>query len=104
MAGWCDYEWCIETYGIDANDPEAEIVDLSFGDKLYEVGFGSTKFEKCVLVRDSEQDKLWAYVDASRMLPKYFSRPEADGKYYETDVEVPQRFHREIARVACGGR
>ena len=89
---------------MDAEDPEAEIVDLSFGDKLFEVGFAQTKFDKLVLVRDSEQGKLWAYVDESHMLPKYFSRPEEDGKYYETNVLVPQRFHREIARVARGGR
>ena len=99
---WCDYEWCIETYDIDANDPEAEIVDLSFGKKLVQVGFPSTHLEKLVLVRDSAHDKLWAYVDNSCMLPKYFSRPEADGEYHETNVPVPQRFHREIAKYACG--
>jgi hypothetical protein len=104
MSNWCSYEWCIEEYNNDADDPEAEIVDLNFGDKLIEVGFSQNKFEKLVLVRDSQQGKLWAYVDESHMLPKHFYRPEEDGKYYETDVEIPKRFHREIARVACGGR
>lgn len=102
MSEWCNYEWCIETWE-DASD-EAEILDLNFGDKLIDVGFGTSQNEKLVLVRESQTDKLWAYADQSRMLPKYFSRPEADGEYHETDILVPQRFHREIARVACGGK
>lgn len=102
MSNWCNYEWDLELYDRDADDPEAEIVDHNFGEKLVDVGFPSTHTEKTVLVRDDEAGKLWAYVDESRMLPKYFSRPEADGKYYETNVLVPQRFHREIARFASG--
>jgi hypothetical protein len=99
-----NYEWCLEEYDINADSPEAEIVDLNFSDKLIDIGFGVCNKEKLVLVREDDAGKLWAYVDESRMLPKYFSRPEADGKYYSTDVLVPQRFHREIARVACGGK
>lgn len=96
------YEWDLEEYNINADDPEAEIIDHNHGGKLIDVGFPSDKSQKLVLVRNSEAGRLWAYVDESRMLPKYFSRPETDGKYYETDVKVPQKFHREIARVACG--
>jgi hypothetical protein len=102
MPNWCEYEWCIESYDMDANDPEAEIVDHNFSDKLIDIGLPSTHFEKLVLVRDSEQGKQWAYSDESRMLPKYFSILEADGKYHETNILVPQRFHREIAKAACG--
>ena len=103
MSSWCQYEWCREEYNFNASDPEAEIVDLNFGDHLDEVGFPCTAMELTVLVRDSDTGKLWAYVDESRMLPKFFSRPEADGKYHETNVKVPQQFHREIAKYACGG-
>lgn len=101
MPGWCSYEWDKEEYDIAADDPKAEIIDHNFGEKLVDVGFPCVKTELLVLVRDSEQGKLWAYVDDSRMLPRYFSRPEADGKYHETNVKVPQRFHREIAAYAC---
>lgn len=98
-----NYEWCIEEYDIDAADPEAEIVDHRFGDKLIEVGFATNRTELLVLVRTTDEgDRCWAYVNNSHMLPKYFSIPKEDGKYYEIDVAVPQRFHREIARIACG--
>ena len=100
MTVW--YEWDLEEYDINANDPDAEIVDHNHGDKLVELGFPADHKQKLVLVRNTEDSRLWAYVDDSRMLPKYFSRPEADGKYYETNVKVPQKFHREIAKYACG--
>lgn len=96
------YEWDMEEYDIAADNSEAEIVDHYHGDKLIDIGFPSDHKQKLVLVRDDDNGRLWAYVDESRMLPKYFSRPEADGKYYETNVKVPQRFHREIAKTACG--
>lgn len=95
------YEWDKETYDIKATDPEAEVLDHDFSEKLINVGFPVCDKELTVLVRDNKVGKLWAYVDESRMLPKYFSRPEADGRYHETDVKVPQRFHREIAAYAC---
>lgn len=96
------YEWCKEVYDIRHDDPDAEIVDLIFGDKLIEVGFATSHLEQLVLVRTTDSgDRSWAYVDESLMLPKYFSIPQSDGKYYETNVKVPQRFHREIAREAC---
>lgn len=96
------YEWDLELYNMDASDSEAEIIEHNFGDKLIDVGFPSAHNEMLVLVRDADGERSWAYVDNSYMLPKYFSRPEADGKYYETNIKVPQRFHREIAKVACG--
>ncbi len=102
MSNWCQYEWCKEEYDIKASEADAEIVDLNFGEKLSEIGFPVTNQELTVLVRESETGKLWAYVDESRMLPKYFSCPEEDGKYHETDIKVPQKFHREIAKYACG--
>lgn len=96
------YEWDMEEYNIDASDSEAEVIGHYHSDTLIGVGFPSDHTQKLVLVRDDNSSRLWAYVDDSRMLPKYFSRPEADGKYYETSVKVPERFHREIAKVACG--
>lgn len=101
---WVEYEWCIELYeDADLVDDEPEIVDLNFDEKLSGLRWLLEKNERLVLVRTTQYDKQWAYVDDSKMLPKYFSIPEADGKYHETNVRVPQRFHREIARVACGG-
>lgn len=97
------YEWDLETYDRDANDQEAEILDHSFGEKLSDVGFPSAHDERLVLVRTVDGgDRQWAYVDNSRMLPKYFSIPQSDGKYYETATKVPQQFHRDIAKFACG--
>lgn len=91
------YEWDIET--VDGED----IVDHHHEDKLEDLHFPTLAHdERLVLVRD-DGTRLWAYVDESKMLPKYFSRPEADGNYHETNVKVPQRFHREIARVMRGG-
>lgn len=96
------YEWDLETWSGPEGDPEAECLDHHHGDRLRDVPWPATKNERLVLVRTTDEgDRLWAYVDESRMLPKFFSRPEADGKDHETDVAVPQRFHREIAREAC---
>lgn len=97
------YEWDMEKYTIDASDENAEIEDHYFGDKLIDVGFPSDHTQRLVLVRTADGgERSWAYVDESRMLPKFFSIPREDGKYYETEVKVPQRFHREIAKTACG--
>ena len=87
------YEWDIETVSNDG-----EVLDHHHADRLKDLPTPSTKNEVLVLIRDTETERLWAYVDESRMLPRYFSRPEADGQYHETSVAVPKRFHREIAR------
>lgn len=100
------YEWDLESWDGDPDkEPDAEVLDHHHGDKLLDVPLPASKTEKLVLVRTTDDgSRLWAYVDESRMLPRHFSRPEPDGKYYETDVKVPQRFHREIARVMAGRR
>lgn len=90
------YEWDCETLNADG-----EIVDHHHGDRLRDVSWPATDRERLVLVRDDDVERLWAYVDESRMLPSHFSRLEADGKEYPTQFKVPQRFHREIAREAC---
>lgn len=96
------YEWDLETW--DGTGPEAEVVDHHHGDTLKTVPWPSVEAERLVLVRDEDGgERLWAYVDHdSKMLPKFFSKPTAGGDYAETQVAVPQRFHREIARAACG--
>ncbi len=91
------YEWDLETWD------ELDCLDHHHAEKLRDLPTPSNKFEKLVLVRDvGDQvnglvDRMWAYVDESGMLPKYFSLP-GPSRYYETNVKVPQRFHREIAR------
>jgi hypothetical protein len=91
------YEWDLESWELFGD--EEECLDHNHADKLSDLPTPSTPGEKLVLVRDAVGSRLWAYVDpVSRMLPKYFSRPEAGGNYHETNVKVPQRFHREIAR------
>jgi hypothetical protein len=91
------YEWDIES--IEIIEGEEIVLDHQHADKLSDLPTPVNDCEKLVLVRDTDDSRMWAYVDnVSRMLPKYFSRPEADGNYHETNVKVPQRFHREIAR------
>ncbi len=93
------YEWCVEVYETDEN---SDIIDNMFSDKLKNLPWLLQPNERHVLIRTTDDDRQWAYVDETRMLPKYFSIPCEDGKYHETATAVPQRFHREIARVACG--
>lgn len=89
-----DYEWDLETTNADG-----DITDHQHADKLRDLPTPATRFEQLVLVRTTfEGDRQWAYVDESRMLPRYFSIPGPDGNYHETATKVPQRFHREIAR------
>jgi len=90
------YEWDIESY----DEPDGDIMDHQHADHLSDLPLPSTHLEKLVLVRNADEGRLWAYAE-NGMLPSHFSRPEADGKYYETNVKVPKRFHREIAREWC---
>jgi hypothetical protein len=89
------YEWDLETWD------ETDCLDHLHADRLRDLPTPANDKDKLVLVRDvGDQtqgltDRLWAYVDnESRMLPKYFS----DSGNELTNVKVPQRFHREIAR------
>jgi hypothetical protein len=92
------YEWDLETWEGEGED--AECVEHNHADKLADVPFPASRFEKLVLVRSTDGgSRSWAYVDQSMMLPRFFSQPGPDGNDYETDVRVPQRFHREIARA-----
>jgi hypothetical protein len=91
------YEWDIES--IEIINGEEVVLDHQHADDLCDLPTPANDCDRLVLVRDDDNHRMWAYVDnGSRMLPKYFSIPQADGKYYETSVKVPQRFHREIAR------
>lgn len=94
------HEWDIETMDGD------EVADHLHADKLKELHFPTLAHnEVLVLVRDSEiHGRAWAYVDDSKMLPKFFTEPNEKGEYVSNGIAVPQRFHREIARVVCGGR
>lgn len=88
------YEWDIET-----TDRDGDIIDHNHADRLRDLPTPSSKYETLVLVRTTEDGaRMWAYVDDSRMLPRFFSVPGPDGHYHETAISVPQRFHREIAR------
>lgn len=86
MVVW--YEWDIEEYEGE------DIVDHNHADKFSELP-KLKENEKLVLVRNTEDSRLWAYVENNK-LPEYFARPEADGNYYATDVKVPKRFHKEL--------
>lgn len=99
MANRVEYEWDVET-----SDEYGDILEHDFRDMLRDLPWLLDKNQVHVLVRTTEDgDRSWAYVDTqSRMLPAEFSVPDAEGVYQETGVRVPQRFHREIARVACG--
>lgn len=106
MPNRVNYEWDMEELDremVDAGSDDPDIIDHDHRDKLSELGLPSDQYRRLVLVRDEGNaaegivDRLWAYVDESRMLPRNFSNSE--GK--ETMVAVPQRFHREIAREAC---
>lgn len=85
------YEWDIESYDGD------EIVDHNFGDNLKDIGLPVLQGDQLVLVRNDDDGRYWAYVEAN-MLPAFFSIPQADGKYYETTIKVPKKFHRELAK------
>ncbi len=98
------YEWDLETYDGNAQAPESEVLEHLHADALRELPWLLDRYQVHVLVRTTEDgDRSWAYVDTqSRMLPAEFSVPNSEGVYVTTGVRVPQRFHREIARVACG--
>ena len=100
------YEWDIETVAYNGGD----IVDHNHRDRLHDFGGeeltqplnqdpipGTGTYTQLVLVRTTHVgDRLWAYVSEDQKLPKFFSRPEADGKYYETNVPVPKRYRTEF--------
>lgn len=93
------YEWDFETF-----DPESgDVLDHHHAEKLADLPWPSAAGERLVLIRDVGNDddgltdRALAYVDESRMLPAMFT--DAGGAEV---AKVPQRFHREIARVACG--
>jgi hypothetical protein len=98
------YQWDLETF-----DPESgDILDHHHAESLSALPWPSTPGERLVLVRDVGNDldglqcRSWAYVDESRMLPAEFTIPDETGTERSIGVRVPQRFHREIARAACG--
>ena len=83
-----EYEWDIETVCPDTGDVLDHDHTLRIPGSL----------EMLVLVRDDDGGRSWAYVNEGR-LPGYFSVPEADGEYYETNMRVPARFARELQKV-----
>lgn len=88
------YEWCVETF-----DPETDdISDLFHAEKLRELP-ALEKNQRLVLVRDvhvnGSVDRSWAYVVNAMLPPRFRDAYEVEG------AKVPQRFHREIASVAC---
>lgn len=104
MSARVSYEWDLETYDGDAQAKDSEVLDHTHADFLRDLAWLIEKNQVHVLVRTTEDgDRSWAYVDTkSRMLPAEFSAPDASGEYRSTGVRVPQAYHREIARVACG--
>lgn len=94
------YEWDIET--LDAN---GDILDHNFAEDLRDLlpaFVTQNPSMRLVLVRhagndlDGETDRLWAYVDDAWNLPRCFEA----GEDMPTDVAVPKRYHRMIARAA----
>lgn len=96
------YEWDIETWDYD-NENEIEVTEHDFAETLSE--FDAEDLEmaleqgRLVLVRDDDYGRSWAYFSATHV-PEYFSVPESDGNYYETNVKVPKRFLEEF-RKCC---
>lgn len=91
------YEWDRETV-----DQYGDIIDHSHSDTLEPIAEDGGRL---VLVRDEYteadgvQDRLWAYVDDAGKLPEFFSRAGTGEDDWVTSVRVPQRFHKELARV-----
>lgn len=94
-------EWDIETI-----DPETEdILDHNFNEDLGALLSDFVTHDptmRLCLVRhvgndlDGETDRLWAYMDDNWNLPKCFEQAEN----METQMEVPKKFHRMIAKAA----
>lgn len=94
------YEWDIETW-----DPATEeILDHYHADKLEDLLPHFVRQDptmRLVLIRetgdqvDGITSRLWAYVGDNWSLPRTF---EEAGEV-ETEVAVPQRFHRMIAKA-----
>lgn len=95
------YEWDIETV-----DPKTgDIVDHNFNDDLAALlpdFVTQDPTMRLCLVRhvgddlDGETDRLWAYMDDHWNLPRFFERSDD----MPTEVIVPKRYHRMIARAA----
>lgn len=96
------YEWDIETIERQT-DGDEEVLDHHHAERLsnyaardYVAENEPYEYNVLVLVRDSDGERLWAYVDMTRyVLPRYFD----DAWHEETGVKVPKRFHEEIARL-----
>ena len=104
---WTAYEWDIETIERQT-DGDEEVLDHYHAEKLKDYPEGALtaenepyEYNALVLVRDSDGDRVWAYVDLTTLeLPEFCD----DAWQTETDVKVPQRFHTEIARWRKLGR
>ena len=89
------YEWCAER--LDGED----IVDHRHADRLRDL-WPVDDDERLCLVRDTGDDinglsdRMWAYAD-NRMLPSHFTY--CGEGMHPNGFKVPQRFHREIARI-----
>ncbi len=98
---WTTYEWDIETTE-RLNDGDEEILDHHHAERLNDFPKGALtaenepyEYNTLVLVRDSDGERLWAYVDPTNStLPRYF----CDSWQEEIDVKVPKRFHEELTR------
>lgn len=94
------YEWDIEEwYYEDEKENEIEVIDHNFADKLSDFPTiflkNAVDQGRLVLIRDDDNGRSWAYFSLTHT-PEYFSVPESDGNYYETNVKVPKRFIEEF--------
>lgn len=96
------YEWDCETVanGDSPDFEDGEVIDHAHGASLAEVkkwaesnppeaGFR----HEFVLVRDDDEGRSWAYIEAGK-LPEYFT--DADGA---DGAKLPQRFIKEVAKA-----
>lgn len=81
------YEWDYETVNKDG-----DIIDHNHADKLTEFS-EVCKTDTLVLVRDSDNERAWAYVENGK-LPEFFS-----DAYQRPTTKVPKRFHKELANA-----
>ena len=91
-----EYEWDCETVCKEYGD----ILDHSHSDECLGLPDYETEkeFDRLVLVKNVYRnwdlaERTWAYVEDGK-LPEYFSNSS-----YQEESKVPQRFHKELARV-----
>lgn len=85
---WSYYEWIVEDV-----DKFGDILDVHHADKLADLP--ADHEGPRALVKDDQDGRAWAYLDAQGNLPEYFT----DASERQT-AKVPKRFHEEVQKQA----